>query len=271
MIDICFSDSLAGMLKCVRKTIKSDGIVPLFMFLNCGNIDCDDLIAEQLRIDIEYNKYFSKDNTDEKLENIFKEELKQDRKEFEEFKKFIDDGHKIRLWISNTANNRCGLYWLCNFLKTYTNELSIVVCPGYEYDDVNNKTIENRNWSYFSNLDFIAEFVNEARVVNENEKLAYSKRWEELVAENAPLRILIDDVIVSVNEDFFDNSILSFVDAKPKSQNSIMGKMLGKWQCGDVYFISKRIEHLIENNKIKVVEEKTDENGCYWPRTLSLT
>ena len=38
----------------------------------------------------------------------------------------------------------------------------------------------------------------------------------------------------------------------------------------DVAFISERIEYLIEIGKIKICEEKTDDNGCYWPRTLSL-
>ncbi len=270
MIDICFSDSVAGMLKCVKGKIKSDGIFPLWMFLNLGNIDCEDLIAEQVRIMVEYDKYFSKNTTDEELEAIYEEELKQERKKFEQFKKLITDGHNIRVWISNIANNRCGLYWLCNFLKTYANELSIVACPGFECDDVTNKTIENRNWAAYSNPWYMAEFVSDARVLCEKERAAYSKRWEEMVEENAALRILIDDVIVGVNEDFFDNSILSIVDVEPKSQNSIMGKMLGRWQCGDVFFISKRIEHLIESNKIKVCENKIGEDGCYWGRTIAL-
>ncbi len=270
MIDICFSDSVAGMLKCVKNELKSNGIFPLWMFLNLGNIDCEDLIAEQVRIEVEYDKYFSKNTTEEELEDIYKEELKQERKKFEKIKNFITAGHDIRLWISNTANNRCGLYWMCSFLQNYTNKLSIVVCPGFEYDDVTNKASEKRNWSAYSNPWFVSEFISTARVVCEKERAAYSKRWEELVKENAPLRILIDDVIVGVNEDFFDSSILSFVDVEPKSQNSIMGKMLGKWQCGDVFFISKRIEHLIESNKIEVCENRIGENGCYWGRTIAL-
>jgi hypothetical protein len=270
MIDICFSDSVVGMLKCIKREIKSDGIFSLWMFLNLGNIDCEDLIAEQVQIEVGYYKYFSKNTTDEELEKIFSEQLKQERKKFEKFKKYINDGHKIRLWISNTANNRCGLYWLCNFLKGYTNELSTVVCPGYEYDDISNKTEENRNWSKFSNPWSMAEFIKEAHIVCEKEKIAYSKRWEELIQENAQLRILVDDMIVGVNEDFFDNAILGFVSAEPESQNRIMGKMLGKWQSGDIFFLSKRIEYLIEKGKIKVCENRIAENGCYWGRTIAL-
>lgn len=270
MIDVCFSDSVAGMLKCVKSEIKSNGIFPLWMFLNLGNIDCEDLIAEQVQIEVGYDKYFSKNTTNEELEKIFSEQLKQERKKFEKFKKFINDGHKIRLWISNTANNRCGLYWLCNFLKDYTNELSMVVCPGYEYDDITDTVEEIRKWSMFSNPWSMVECIKEAHIVCEKEKSAYSKRWAELVKENAQLRILVDDMIVGVNEDFFDNAILGFVNAEPKTQNRIMGNMLGKWQSGDVYFLSKRIEHLIEKGEIKVCENRIAENGCYWGRTIAL-
>lgn len=271
MIDICFSDSVVGMLKCIKREIKSDGIFSLWMFLNLGNIDCEDLIAEQVQIEVGYYKYFSKNTTDEELEKIFSEQLKQERKKFEKFRKFINDGHKIRLWISNTANNRCGLYWLCNFLKDYTNELSMIVCPGYEYDDIAETVEEIREWSMFSNPWSMVDHIKEAHIVSEKEKLAYSNRWEELVEENAPLRILVDDMIVGVNEDFFDNAILGFVGHIPEKQVHIMGKMLRKWRGCDVAFISERIDHLIATKQIIVCKEEVDEFGCYWQRSIALT
>lgn len=117
----------------------------------------------------------------------------------------------------------------------------------------------------------MAEFVEKSQVLNKNEILVYSQTWKHLIGENAPLRILVDDSIVGVKEDFFDNVILSFVSNEPKSQSFVIGKMLGKWQGGcDVAFISERIEHLIKIGKIKIREEKTDDYDCYWPRTLSL-
>jgi hypothetical protein len=91
------------------------------------------------------------------------------------------------------------------------------------------------------------------------------------VKENASLRILIDNTIVGVDDSFFDDIIIGFVKAEPQPQNTIMGKMLGKWQgCVDVAFISMRIEHLIADAKLKVCEEKVDEHDCYWQRTIAL-
>ena len=92
-----------------------------------------------------------------------------------------------------------------------------------------------------------------------------------LVKENASLRILIDNTIVGVDNSFFDNIIMGFVNSEPQPQNTVMGKMLGKWQgCVDVVLISMRIEHLIADGKVKVCEEKVDEHDCYWIRTIAL-
>lgn len=270
MIDVCFSDSLAGVLCTIKDEIKSDGIFALPQTLNCGPLDCEDIVAQQIKVELEYEKYFRKDVTEEEIEKEFKNQLKEKRKTFQELKKHIDDGQKIRIWVSNQAKDRCGLFFFCYLMGGFTNELSAVVCPGYEHDDIFNETTEKRSWSSYSNPYFVAECVNEARVMCEYERRAYSTRWKELVKENAPLRILIDDVVVSVEEDFFDNAILGFVGVEPKHQNSVMGKMLGKWQCGDIFFISKRIERLIENGKIKVCEDRVANNGCYWGRTIAL-
>ena len=108
-------------------------------------------------------------------------------------------------------------------------------------------------------------------ILTKEEILASVETWSYIVKENAPLRILIDDNIVGVEESFFDNIILGFVTDEPQAQAHIMGKMLGKWHgCCDVAFVSKRIEHLIEAGKIRIIEEKVNDYDCYWPRTLAL-
>ena len=269
MLDICFSDSVGGLLIEVRNLIKSD-VLPLDLHLNYGSLD-ENIIETQTKRNVGTLKYFYKNITEKELQKEYKKELKKANEAQELLKTFLSKGQEIRLWLSNNANDRCGLYWFCNFAKEYENKISIVSCPGYEYNDIKDKITENRNWASFSNPYFMAEFVKNPRVLNKNEISAYSQTWEYIVKENAPLRILVDDSIVGVEESFFDNAILSFVSNEPKSQSFVMGKMLGKWKGGcDAAFISERIEHLIEIGKIQVCEEKVDDNDCYWPRTISL-
>ena len=270
MIDICFNDSVAGNLMQIRKDIHSDGVFPLNLHLNYEHIDCD--IAEaQAKREVDTLKYFYKSVCDKEIQSEYKNETKDKRYTLKRLEKFLTDGHDVRLWLSNTANDRCGLYWFCDFAKNYANTISIVMCPGYEYISYLSAAHVQRDWASFNSPDFIAEFAPAAHILNEHEKSAYAREWSMLVKENASLRILIDNTIVGVDDSFFDDIIISFVNSEPQPQNTVMGKMLGKWQgCVDVAFISRRIEHLIAVGKIKVCEEKVDEHDCYWPRTIAL-
>ena len=270
MIDICFNDSVAGNLLQIRKDIHSDGVFPLNLHLNYEHIDCD--IAEaQAKREVNTLKYFYKSVSDKEIQSEYKKETKGIRNTLNRLEQILADGHDIRFWLSNTANDRCGLYWFCDFAKNYANTISIVMCPGYEYIPYLRTAHVQSDWASFSDPDFVATFAPTAHTLDECEKSAYAREWSLLVKENASLRILIDNTIVGVDDSFFDDIIIGFVKAEPQPQNTIMGKMLGKWQgCVDVAFISMRIEHLIADAKLKVCEEKVDEHDCYWQRTIAL-
>ena len=270
MIDVCFSDSVAGNLMQIRKDIHSDGVFPLNLHLNYEHIDCD--IAEaQAKREVDTLKYFYKSVSDKEMQSEYRKEAKGIRNALKRLKKILTDGHTIRLWLSNTANDRCGLYWFCDFAKNYANTISIVMCPGYEYIPYLRTAHVQPDWAFFSNSDFVATFAPTAHTLGEHEKSAYVREWSVLVKENALLRILINNNIVGVDESFFDDIIMGFVNSEPQPQNTVMGKMLGKWQgCVDVAFISMRIEHLIAIGRIKVCDDKVDEHDCYWPRTIAL-
>ena len=265
MIDICFSDTFSGLLKI---STKSDGAFCLLKGLNYSKIDCDDLIEQKARKEAEYLKYFYKDVTEEEIEEEYENLKEEIIKKFNIFKNFLEKGHEIRLWVSNCAEDRCGLFWLCKYLENYSNKLYIVTCPGFEYDPNEDKLVENRNWAAFGNPYFVDECSKDAMLVYDDERKLYAELWDKIIDENAPLRILVNDIIVGVEEDFFDDIILDFVDNIPKTQRAVMGKFLGKWFGLNVSFVSKRIEHLISENKIKVCEDVVDDYGCYWVRKI---
>lgn len=271
MIDICFSGPVSGLVFQVKEMIQSDKIIPLDLHFNYGCLN-GDVIEEQAKRNTETLRYHYKTITERELTKIYKEELKEEKKVVKELQKLLSGEQEIRLWLSNNANDRCGLYWFCSLAKHCKNKISVVFCPGYECDRKTNKPVETRTWELFDNLHFVAKATETARLLTENEILAYAETWQILVDKHAPFRILVNDVIVGLEENFFDDAILKFISNKPKPQTQIMGEMLAKWNaCCDCAFISKRIEHLLKDNKIKVCEEHVDEDDCYWRRTLSLT
>ena len=75
MLDICFSDSVGGMLIEVRNHIQSD-VLPLDLHLNYRSLD-GDIIEIQTRRNVETLKYFYKTITEKELQKEYKKELKK--------------------------------------------------------------------------------------------------------------------------------------------------------------------------------------------------
>ena len=80
--------------------------------------------------------------------------------------------------------------------------------------------------------------------------------------------MLIDNKIISTTEDFFDKPILSYISDEPKPQVTIIGDFLAEWYCADYGFVSERIEYLLEQEYIEVVEDKLNDEGSYVVRTI---
>ncbi len=269
MIDICFSDALAVLLEEVKESINSEGVISIGLDLNYGRLDCE-IFEAQAKREAETLLYCCDSVTKQELQNEYEDLLAESKDTQDALERCFSENKEMRLWVNNNASDRCGLFWFCNFAKNYSNKVFTVVCPGYTYSVPNNRPYEVRNWALVE-PEYFPYYAKQLRPLDKDEMIAYSETWQRLVKENAELRILIDDTIVGVEEDYFDRTILGFVTHEPQTQYSIMGKMLGKWQGGcDVAFISKRIEHLIGRDLIKVCTEDVDENDCYWHRTIAL-
>ena len=136
------------------------------------------------------------------------------------------NSEKIRLWISNNAFDRCALYWFSDYVKKCTSEVYVVLCQGIEFCVQRNQLIENTRWAGFENLEHMASFSQEAKLLSSQEVDLYSRLWKKLVDENAPLRILIDNKVISTTEDFFDQAILNYITLEPKPQITVINEFL---------------------------------------------
>lgn len=269
MLDICFNDSVGGNLMAAQMYLESDGVLPLNLHLNYGKLS-GDVIATQERRTAENLLYYFPNTPPKEIDRNYEKGLRLARQCFKDLEDRLKNEQSLRVWVSNTAQDRCNLYWLCNFAKSYQPKISIVVCPGYEFNSRKNCYVENRNWASFTNHRFMADCAKNAVELTEEEIGQYAKAWEKLVEKDAPLRVLIDDDLVSTDADFFDAVILRHISDTPKSQSSILGNFLSEYIGMDVDFVCSRIDFLLKNNLIKVCEEKVDTQGCCWSRTISI-
>lgn len=265
MIDVCFSRMAEGWLKEFKKNINSDGIFHLGGYLDIGDIS-ENIQEHYAKEEAETLRYYYKDITDEEITETYKYELKQIRTRYTKFRKHLDNGQSVRVWISRSANDYCGLLWFCDEIKECSNKLFVVICPPYEYSRFNEKYEQTFGWGI--QPETILNIVHTAKEIGAGEKDFFAQEWQLLVARDKPLRILIEDSVVSADRDFFDSEIIRFIPESPQPQDAVMGKFLGSWQCGSVAFLSERIERMIENGLVKVAEEHVDDEGCYWKRMI---
>ncbi|MBE6686479.1 MAG: DUF1835 domain-containing protein [Ruminococcaceae bacterium] len=201
MVDICFGNTLIRrILKLQRECDYNNGQEIPFHF-NYGILKGDP-IDTQARIYAEALRCYYPD-TDE-VEQVYCDTKKRYDNAIEWLNSVLRDKKTIRLWISNTANDICNLCWLCHYTQKYDPVILLVKCPVCEKDGQSNTPDLRKSWEQVSSDDTFLSAIDSAAAMTKNEILFYAMQWKRLVKENMPLRVLIDNSIISTTDDFFD-------------------------------------------------------------------
>jgi hypothetical protein len=99
-------------------------------------------------------------------------------------------------------------------------------------------------------------FLPLERAVSDIEKHRQSDRWNELKAENAPLRALVNGKLISVPEDFYDHILIRSIPDGEFVMARLIGTVLGKYDLGvgDGWY-ALRIKKMIAENKLEIVSD----------------
>lgn len=282
MIEVLFGESEAASMKAAKSTVivghvngptsvwmagkktppestftgwvegTADEVVCLGFMLDIGNIK--EPADSQYRKDLIYsmyaqNQYGKSPEIDEELKltgEVYSNELLR-------LKKYLEDGETIRVWYSDAPYSRCGFYSLCRILQNYKNEVHIVKLP--EYAVRKTSIISYRNWGEVSAEEF-AGFLSHERMLTKEEVRMYALLWIELTEDNSPLRAVINGRVTSVPEDFYDFLIWKRLTCKSIKEARLIGDILGYFQIGiGDWWFARRIEHFIQQGKIKVMED----------------
>lgn len=171
--------------------------------------------------------------------------------------KIENDPAKVRVWLDSTPDAKCGLMFLTNILKDSHTEISVVELPE-RIKRPNNITVEYRGWGDVEPQLF-GSFLNREKTLSKAETAALSARWQELIVENASLRVVENGQVKSADISYYDDLIeKEFPDSSCKVAN-IIGNALGKQKIptGDI-FIAKRIIHFIESGSLVTVESSKE-------------
>lgn len=97
-------------------------------------------------------------------------------------------------------------------------------------------------------------FYSRRRTVKDCEaKLLYT-RWEQLVQENAPLRVMKDGKPVSAPLEYYDQAIISNTPSKETAAAFVIGHTLGEYAVNDCW-VFERIRALAAAGKLEIVKD----------------
>ena len=165
------------------------------------------------------------------------------------------NGEPIRVWKSNTPFSACAFAFLCDALRNIECKISIILMP--EYWKTSDNTIQScTDWGELSPGQFY-RFLSLEREISDIEKRLQSRLWNDLKAENAPLRALVNGKLISVPEDFYDHIIIKNIPNREFVMAQLIGTILGKYSLGvgDGWY-ALRIKKMIAENKLEIVGDK---------------
>ncbi len=176
----------------------------------------------------------------------------------EDIDKLIDaakEGEPIRVWNSHTPFSACAFAFVCYVLKNIDCHLSVVMLPQY-WGKTEKTILSYSDWAQIDPAWFYL-FLPLERRVSTVEKHSQSCLWNDLRTENAALRALVNGILISVPEDFYDHIIIKSIPNKEFVMAQLIGTILRNYPLGvaDGWY-ALRINKMIAENRLKIVEDK---------------
>jgi len=188
--------------------------------------------------------------TDNEVERFFNSQ----REDFERLLAAAKNGKPIRVWKSGTPFSACAFAFLCNALRNTECKISVISLP--EYWKTSDTIQSCADWAELPPGQFY-RFLPLEREISDIEKRMQSNLWDDLKAENAPLRALVNGKLISVLEDFYDHIIIKNIPDQEFVMAQLVGTILGKYSLGvgDGWY-ALRIKKMIAENKLEIVADK---------------
>ncbi len=176
-------------------------------------------------------------------------------------------GEALRIWYSNQPDEMCGLYWFMSQLNQWKVDdvrVSIVKLPEWEANEKGN-IVRKNSWAEVAPEEWQHCLALQKTVLPLFIQSCAS-HWQELQAESAPLRAVLNGQLVSTSEKLYDDFILReiAVEGNEFHEAMIIGRVLGKYQLGiGDSWVALRIEEMIHAGKFEAVNASEKDMPIY--------
>ena len=197
-------------------------------------------------------------------------DLEQARMNLERLLARAGTGEPIRIWYSSQAWEYCGMCYLVAELQARLPslpEIHLVKLP-HEVQQAA-KIVAYMGWGDVEPEE-VCDLLRLEEVADLPRLRQAQGTWLRLQEDNAPLRVEINGIMQSVPEDFYDPFIRREVERAPREflQAEVIGEVMGRYQLGigDTW-IAARMEKLLQSGELEAVTEPKP-GDCIYRRIL---
>lgn len=171
----------------------------------------------------------------------------------------------VRIWVDHTPDAACGLRWVLAQLRPLGFEnlaLQVVELPALRpgKDGLTLGCLGELHPSEWGRL------AQDARPLPAAQAAALATQWRELQAQNAPLRAVLNGVLVSAAEDLYDPYLRRMLSDMPNpfKEADLIGRTMGWFPLGygDAW-LALRVEQWIADGKLEAVTKPDADSPLY--------
>lgn len=248
IINICFSESAGGSFKHAISTKILQDNHEVIVFI-------DDLsqgpIKDGINIDQRINWYniFNGEDSLKSFVNYDIDDLKENYSTFNELISKVAHSDTLYLWYGS-SREFCGMLYALELLQDRNLDIYLI---NVKDTVIKRKEIEFKARSTGEIIpENIEKYAAAKRKLNLNEYRELIHKWELLKKDNSILRVIKDEKLESVDENYFDIDILKYTPKEFRNPIRTVGEVLGKSEerISDEYIFG-RIKELIKTGKIE--------------------
>ncbi len=164
----------------------------------------------------------------------------------------------IRMWVcTSDPVEMCSLFFICHLMVDASTPLSIVRVPKQTEKD--NTIVYYRSTGEIPAEDFgaIAQYEES---ISKLQRIAYANTWNDLVRDNAPLRVIINGSVIGVPDDFYDFALRANMPEGEFKVAQLIGKTLIHISGIGDRWLFQRIQTMIQSGELIEVSAATDDH-----------
>lgn|GEM_PF-2716160 len=219
MLNIFFSDSAYGNYLASGLKQRDEELCTLSIMLDVGSINEDILGEYRKKLYTKMYSYMFNEQADRCVDEYFDKSIAAYNKILETAQK----GQKVRIWLDKDPAAVCEFYWLCGQLRDHglSENSTVLETPDVVYS--NGKKTRPHSWGCICS-DELKSIPRVEEPLTYEEIQTNAAKWDELKKADTLLRTIIDDEVVSVPEDSYDEKIMRLIPKTPIQTSEAQGK-----------------------------------------------